>query len=63
MTKQRARQIVDERIEIVAVVTLEQARAAVLDSLYASLSLPLEAEEPRDSIEAPGADSAITFEL
>jgi len=63
MTKQRARRIADERIEIVAIVTLEEARAAVPSSWFAYLQIPENPDEPTESIEAPGADTIIAFEL
>ena len=62
MTKQRAKQAMDERIEIVAIVTLEQARAAVLDQVFASIPLPEYPDAP-ESIKDSDTDSAITFEL
>jgi len=63
MTKQRARQIADERIEVVAIVTLEEARAAVSSSWFAYLRIPENPDELTDSIEDPGADSIVTFEF
>ena len=63
MTKQSARKLEEERLEIVAIVTLEEARAAVLDTWFAGRSLPLYLDETLESIEEPGPETVTTFEL